>query len=318
MSSELPPLADSPAPLVERGLGDEASRRPADTVQLTAVIGYPLAHSISPRFQQPAFNHLGLSVRYVARETPPEELPAFLTELRGPQWLGVNVTVPHKEAVAAVVDELSTEARLIGAVNTVRKAGDRLIGHNTDAAGFLRGLTDAACGPQGVAALILGAGGAARAVAVALLQAGARHVTVANRTVSRAERLVATLSTSFDAARLAASPLQAEAVQPALQGADLVVNTTTVGMAHGPAADASPLDTPLMTTLPSRALIYDLVYNPAETPLLQVARAQGYRTQGGLPMLIYQGAASFELWTGQPAPVELMMAHGRQAMAERE
>ena len=178
-------------------MSSELPRRPADAVRCTAVIGYPLAHSISPRFQQPAFDHLGLPVCYVARETPPEELPAFMTELRGPQWLGVNVTVPHKEAVAAAIDELSTEARLIGAVNTVRKEGDRLIGHNTDAAGFLRGLADAACDPQGVSALILGAGGAARAVAVALLQAGARHVTVANRTVSRAERLVATLAASF-------------------------------------------------------------------------------------------------------------------------
>ena len=283
-------------------------------MQFTAVIGYPLAHSISPLFQQPAFDHLGLSVRYVARETPPEELPAFLTELRGPRWLGVNVTVPHKEAVAAAVDDLSTEARLIGAVNTVRKEGDRLIGHNTDAAGFLRGLTAAACDPRGVAALILGAGGAARAVAVALLQAGARHVTVANRTVSRAERLVATLAASFDAARLAAGPLQAEA----LRDAGLVVNTTTVGMAHGPDAAASLLADSLLASLPPGALVYELVYNPAETPLLQAARTQGYRTQGGLPMLIYQGAASFELWTGRTAPVELMMAHGRQAMAERE
>ena len=302
----------------EPPVSSELPRRSAEDVQFTAVIGYPLAHSISPRFQQPAFDNLALAVRYVARETPPEELPDFLTELRGPQWLGVNVTVPHKEAVAAAVDDLSTEARLIGAVNTVRKDGNRLIGHNTDAAGFLRGLTDAAGDPQGVSALILGAGGAARAVAVALLQAGARHVTVANRTVSRAERLVATLAASFDAARLAAGPLQAEAVRPALRDAGLVVNTTTVGMMHGPAAAASPLADDLLALLPPGTLVYDLVYNPAETPLLRAARTQGYRTQGGLPMLIYQGAASFELWTGQPAPVELMMAHGRQAMAERE
>ena len=143
-------------------------------------------------------------------------------------------------------------------------------------------------------------------------------MTVANRTVSRAERLVAALAASFDAARLAAGPLRTEAVRPALQGADLVVNTTTVGMAHGPAAAASPLADALLASLPPGALVYDLVYNPAETPLLRAARTQGYRTQGGLPMLIYQGAASFELWTGRPAPVELMMAHGRQAMAERE
>ena len=135
--------------------------------------------------------------------------------------------------------------------------------------------------------------------------------------MSRAERLVATLSTSFDADRLAAGPLQAAAVRPALRNAGLVVNTTTVGMAHGPAAAAAPLTDALLALLPPGALVYDLVYNPAETPLLQAAQTQGYRTQGGLPMLIYQGAASFELWTGQSAPVELMLAHGRQAMAER-
>ena len=143
-------------------------------------------------------------------------------------------------------------------------------------------------------------------------------MTVANRTVSRAERLVATLSASFDATRLAAGPLQVDSVRPVLRDAGLVVNTTTVGMAHGPAAAAAPLADTLLASLPPGALVYDLVYNPAETPLLQAARAQGYRAQGGLPMLIYQGAASFELWTGQPAPVELMLAHGRQAMAERE
>ncbi|MAG36055.1 MAG: shikimate dehydrogenase [Dehalococcoidia bacterium] len=287
-------------------------------MRFTAVIGYPLAHSISPRFQQPAFDHLGLPVRYIARETPPEKLAGFLTELRGPQWLGANVTVPHKETVAPAVDALSTEARLIGAVNTIQKDGDRLTGHNTDATGFLRGLADADCDPQGVTALILGAGGAARAVAVALLQAGARHVTVANRTASRSERLVATLAASFAAERLAGCPLQGAAVRPALQIADLLVNTTTVGMAHGLAAEASPLEGTLLEQLPPGALVYDLVYNPAETPLLQAARIQGRRTLGGLPMLIYQGAAAFELWTGQRAPVELMMVHGRQAMAERE
>lgn len=286
--------------------------------RFAAVIGYPIGHSISPRFQQPAFDSLGLRVCYLAREVSPDDLKSFLKAIRDPQWLGVNVTVPHKETTADAVDALSAEAQLIGAVNTVQKDGSFLIGHNTDAAGFLGGLADAGCDPQGIAALVLGAGGAARSVAVSLLRAGARHVAIANRTTSRAEFLVHSLTTSFSANRLTAFPLREAALRDPIRNVDLLVNATTVGMAHERPLVQSSDHIKLLEHLPANALIYDLIYNPSQTPLLKTARSHGYRTQGGLPMLIHQGAAAFELWTGQKAPIELMTAHARQAMAERE
>jgi shikimate dehydrogenase len=282
---------------------------------LAGVIGYPLAHSISPEFQQPAFDHLGLAVTYRAYEVPPNELPAFVARLRGGQWVGINVTIPHKQAVFQVVDEMTEEARQIGAVNTVICRDGRLLGDNTDAAGFLRALAESGFEIAGKQAVMLGAGGAAKAVAVGLLRAGARHLAIANRTVGRAEALATTLAAHFSSERVSALPLEPGALAEPLRAAALVVNTTSVGMAHGPAPDASPLPAPL---LGSHLLVYDLVYNPARTRLLAEAAAAGARTVEGLPMLVYQGAASFERWTGQPAPVSIMMEAGRKALAQRE
>jgi shikimate dehydrogenase len=277
------------------------------------VIGYPLAHSISPRFQQPAFDSLGLDVSYRAYETPPDVLEDFFAALRRDDWLGCNVTIPHKQGALALVDEVTEEARLIGAVNTVIKASDgRLIGDNTDAAGFLRALTgDAGWSPDGQEAVLLGAGGAALAVAVALLRAGLTRLWLANRTAGRAEALAQTLRRSFGQARLEVVALDPAALRRPLEGAGLLVNSTSVGMAHGPAPSETPIP---ITLLGGHLLVYDLVYNPAETPLLHAARRAGAPTQEGLPMLIYQGALAFERWTGRPAPVELMMAAGRRAL----
>lgn len=279
------------------------------------VIGYPLKHSISPQFQQPAFDALGLDVSYRAYELPPVDLPVFVAGLRAPEWLGCNVTIPHKQAVFSLMDEVTDEARLIGAVNTIiREPDGRLAGHNTDAEGFLRALTDdAGFDPAGAAVVLLGAGGAAPAVAVALLRAGAARVWIANRTVERARALVEALGRHFRLERLAALPLAADALRSALAEASLLVNSTSVGMAHGPAPAATPVPPDL---LGPHLLVYDLVYNPAQTPLLVAAAQAGARTQPGLPMLIYQGAASFERWTGRPAPIELMLKAGRQALGQ--
>ncbi len=279
------------------------------------VIGYPLKHSISPQFQQPAFDALGLGVSYRAYETPPADLPAFVAGLRSPEWLGCNVTIPHKQAVFSLMDEVTDEARLIGAVNTIIRGRDgQLIGHNTDAEGFLRALTsDAGFDPAGAAVVLLGAGGAAPAVAVALLRTGAARVWIANRTVERARALVDALGRHFGPERLAALPLTADALRSVLAEASLLVNSTSVGMAHGPAPAATPVPPHL---LGPHLLVYDLVYNPAQTPLLIAAARAGARTQPGLPMLIYQGAASFERWTGRPAPIGLMLEAGRQALGQ--
>lgn len=288
---------------------------PQMAAQQAGVIGFPLAHSISPQFQQPAFDHLGLDVSYRAYEVPPAELAAFMGKLRRGGWLGVNVTIPHKQAVFRLVDSVTDEARQIGAVNTVIVREGALVGDNTDAAGFLRALAEAGFDPAGTEAVMLGAGGAAKAVAVGLLRSGVRRLTIANRTVESAATLAQTLNAEFGAERAAALPLEADVVLRPLRESALLVNTTSVGMAHGPVPGVSPLPADL---LGPHLVAYDLVYNPARTRLLADAEARGARTVEGLPMLVYQGAASFERWTGRTAPVEVMMAHGRRALAERE
>ncbi len=283
--------------------------------QQVAVIGYPLRHSISPRFQQPAFDALGLDVRYTARETPPEELSRLMAELRQPPWLGLNVTVPHKQAVLPYLDELSPEARRIGAVNTIHCVGGRLLGYNTDAPGVIRALRqDLAFEPRGARAVLLGAGGSARAVAVALLDAGVRSLIILNRHSERAVALAADLRAGLSAdVPVEGGPATPEAITTALAQADLLVNCTTVGMRHGPAEESMPV--PPQALRPALA-VYDLVYNPRVTPLVAAARAAGALAQGGLSMLVYQGAISFEIWTGRPAPLEVMRRAAEVALPE--
>ncbi len=280
------------------------------------VIGYPLAHSISPAFQQPAFDYLGLDVSYRAYETPPGALGAFMQGLRGEEWLGCNVTIPHKREVLDLVDDVTEEARLIGAVNTVAKGpAGRLTGDNTDAAGFLKALIeDAGFEPRGRGAVLLGAGGAALAVAVALLRAGVSRLWIANRTAPRADVLARSLVGHFDGARLEVVAMDGQGLRRPLAEASLLVNSTSLGMAHGPDPDASPVPPSL---LGPHLVVYDLVYNPPQTPLLEAASRAGARGQEGLPMLIYQGALAFERWTGRPAPLAVMMERGRRALRGR-
>jgi shikimate dehydrogenase len=282
------------------------------------VIGFPLAHSISPQFQQPAFDALGLAVTYRAHEVAPEALPEFVEGLRQGDWLGVNVTIPHKRSIVELMDSLTDEAQQIGAVNTVIRHGPELLGHNTDASGFMRALEEHPAYTRqrlAMGAVLLGARGAARAVAVGLLRAGLRRLAIANRTVAQAESLCDELGTAFPQAAIGALPLQAEALRGPLAEAGLLVNSTSVGMAHGPAPDESPISSQL---LGPHLLVYDLVYNPDRTPLLLEAASRGAETQPGLPMLVYQGAASFERWTGLAAPTEVMMAAARCALAARQ
>lgn len=267
------------------------------------LLAHPAAHSLSPRMHDAAFAAAGVPARYAALDVPPAELATAVARLRAAPYLGANVSVPHKEAVARLVDELTGAARAVGAVNTVVRHGARLVGHNTDAPGFLRGLAELGFDPAGAGCLVLGAGGAARAVVWALLGAGAR-VVVVNRDAARAERLVADLEAAgAPAGRATAAPTAA----PHLPAARLLVNTTSVGMAGGPDPDGLPLLTPAqLAALPAGAGVVDLVYRPALTPLLRAAAARGHATQNGLPMLLWQGALAFEAWTGRPAPAAVM------------
>ena len=280
--------------------------------RLAGIFGYPLAHSLSPAFQQAAFNHYGLDARYLAWETPLDALAAEVAKLRGGDFIGANVTIPHKQAVMALLDEVDPLAAAIGAVNTIVKRGGRLVGYNTDAHGFMRALKeDAAFEPSGRRALLLGAGGAARAAAFALCQEGVASLAIANRTLERAVALAADLSA--DGASINAIATDDAALHDAALNADLIVNSTSVGMRHGGAEGQTPLAGGL---IPHDAVALDMVYNPQHTPLLAAARSAGARAVGGMPMLIYQGAAAFEMWTGRVAPVEAMFAAGNVALMQ--
>ena len=283
-----------------------------------ALIGYSLKHSISPVFQQAALDFYDLDVEYEVWETNPTQLAAAVGELRYPRNMGANVTIPFKEEVLNFLDELDVVADDIGAANTIVKEDTALVGYNTDAPGFLRALReDGKFDPSGRGAMILGAGGVARAVCHALLSAGISTLTLVNRSHDRAGELVEALRDKAAnkgwQASVEGSVWGGSGMDLALRAADLIVNCTSLGMKHSGQEKQSPLTS---EQIPAHALVCDLVYNPAQTPFLREAEAAGARTLGGLPMLVYQGAAAFEFWTGKEAPLDVMFETAREALAE--
>lgn len=261
-----------------------------------ALLAWPAGHSLSPPMHNAAFAQAGLRATYDALAVPPDGLGEMLAELRNGGWLGVNISIPHKVAALEYLDHVSPEALRIGAVNTVVVREGELHGYNTDAPGFFRGLREIGEVQAGQHALVIGAGGAARAVCYALLNAGV-NVHLTNRTPEKAIQL----ATEFtDLGTITSGEISATAF-------DIVVNTTAVGMAGGPAPEALPLSHDTLAELPRTALVSDLVYRPAETPLLRTARELGFaHTQNGLAMLLWQGVQAFELFTGIDAPADVM------------
>lgn len=280
-----------------------------------AIIGYPLKHSISPRFQQAALDFYKLDVRYEAWERAPSQLAEAVDHLRLPDCLGANVTIPHKEAMLSLVDETDEKARRIGAINTVVKDPVKLTGYNTDAPGFLQALGAEKFDIRGKRALLLGAGGVARAVVYALVDGGAASLVLLNRTPERAHALASAVredaSLSGQTVAVSVSPWEERLQGNLLNTCQLIVNCTSIGMKHSPDEGRSPLDGAL---IPKGALVFDLVYNPVDTPLLVAAKRAGAKTLGGLAMLVYQGALSFELWTGKKAPLDVIFKAAREAL----
>ncbi|WP_026369618.1 shikimate dehydrogenase [Kallotenue papyrolyticum] len=276
----------------------------------TGLIGDPVAHSVSPAMHNAAFAHYGLPDRYTLWPTPAAALSGRIAALRAVGMRGANVTLPHKTAVIALLDELDPVAAAVGAVNTIVRLPDgRLRGLNTDVAGFLRALAQAGVDAAGRTALLLGAGGAARAVGYGLIMAGVAALVVANRTPARAAALVDDLRTSAGpATRLTATALDDDALGAALAEADVLINATSAGL-H---AEALPVPE---AALGPRLLVVDLIYRT--TPLLRAAAARGARTQDGLEMLVQQGALAFEAWTGLAAPLEVMRAAAHVALKEQ-
>jgi shikimate dehydrogenase len=279
--------------------------------QLVGLIGWPVAHSFSPVMHNAAIAALGLNWVYVPLPVRPSDVAPAVGGLAALGFRGVNVTVPHKQAVIPFLDEIDIAARAIRAVNTivVERAAEseeesaRLIGYNTDWAGFLADLQTRGVEIGRRDCLVLGAGGSARSLAYALLQAGGR-VQVLARRAEQAQQVALDLAPHVDASRLSGRPLSELQAVVRECTAPLIVNTTPLGMT--PDVDASPW--PDNVAFPQNAFIYDLVYNPTETKFMRQAQAAGCRTTNGLGMLLYQGALALELWTGQKSDTAVMVA----------
>jgi|YelNatPaOPRAMG01_1025707.scaffolds.fasta_scaffold24012_2 shikimate dehydrogenase len=262
------------------------------TTKVVGVIGYPISHSLSPQMHNAAFAHLGLNYIYVAWEVAPQNLKLAMDGVRGLGIVGVNVTIPHKEKVGEFLDSLSEEAEKVGAVNTVQNLNGKLIGYNTDVEGFKRAL---GVDVRGKRAVLLGAGGAGKAVAYALVSSGASCI-ILNRTEEKAKELAEKYKSLGEIEGKALTPSN---LKEAMRGADILINATSLGM-KGEEIEG------VEEVLGKGILVMDLVYNPRETPLLKAAREKGAEVVEGWKMLLHQGAFSFEIWTGRKAPLEVM------------
>jgi shikimate dehydrogenase len=276
--------------------------------KLVGLIGWPVEHSLSPAMHNAAFEELGLNWSYVPLAVRPGEVVDAVRGLAALGFAGANVTVPHKQEVIGALDGVEPEAAALGAVNTIvvqrSDGGTGLRGHNTDSTGFVRAVRAAGFEPAGRGALVVGAGGGARAVVYGLLDAGAKEVGVLDVEAQRAESLVGDLGGSVGQGKLSVVPATTEALIERADEVDLLVNATPVGM--WPQVDGSIW--PEGVPMPPGLTVFDLVYNPGETKLLAQARESGARAIGGLGMLVEQGAEAFELWTGREAPVGVMRA----------
>lgn len=280
--------------------------------RIVGVIGDPVQHSRSPQMHNAAIVERKLDYVYVPFHVRSGELQEAIEGFKALNVLGVNVTIPHKQTVMSILDDVSHEATLIGAANTLIFCDGRVSGDNTDAQGFLRAMTEEGIDiPVGGSAVVLGAGGAARAVVVALALSGLGLITVANRTGWKAiqfEKNLATISeTEISAVDLASNQLNS-----AIRSADLLVNTTSVGMQE---TDQLLIDP---DSLNPGTIVYEIVYTPPETPLLRVAREKGCQTIGGIGMLVHQGAIAFEKWIGIVPNVETMRIALKQALYQKK
>lgn len=292
------------------------------TTRLCAVYGHPVKHTASPAMHNAGLAELGLDWRYVAADVHPDRLPIAIAGAAAMNYIGLNLTVPHKLLALELVDELDETARIWGAVNTIRFEGRneagtwcpmaelpadysgrmRTHGFNTDADAIIRSLKeDLEVDPQGARVVLLGAGGAGRVAALRLAAEGVAELFLVNRTAAKAEAVRNEIAERFP-------DVKAVAGYPADRRADLLLNATSLGLAAG---DGSPLDESLFP-IAGAGHVYDMIYRPAETPLLASAREAGVRTANGLGMLLYQGTKALEIWSGRTAPVETMRAALKQ------
>lgn len=283
---------------------------PDFTAELVACLGDPVRENPTGVMQNAAFRALGLRWQYLTIPVAAAHLGDAIVGVRALGMRGANFTIPHKVAVLEYLDRVAPDAALIGAVNTVRREGDLLIGENTDGKGFLRGLRlDAGIDPAGKSAVVLGAGGASRAIVTELALAGAAEILVVNRSPERGEAMVSEL------ARRTGAPIRFEAWPATYRiptGVDLLVNATSIGL-YPDVSAIPPVD---WSDASGQMLVCDVVPNPPDTRFLQEARSRGLPVLDGLSMLVHQGAIGFQMWTGLDAPVDVMREALREAFAE--
>lgn len=278
----------------EMPLDGIVARWPSGKTRVAGLIGYPARYSLSPALHGAAYKALGLDIVYVVFPVQPQHVALSVEAMRALDLVGLSVTIPHKHSVISVLDQVAPEAQRLRAVNCIAREGDRLVGHNTDGLGFIHSLVeDNGFDPAGKRAVVIGAGGAARAVICGLADAGATDVAVLNRSRESAERAV---DLAGSVARLGSEADLAEA--------DLVVNATPVGM-EGALGDEIPI--PVDAIGPGQ-LVIDLIYHPSRTALLQQCAALGADTANGLGMLTHQAAEQVEIWTGMRPPIDVMQA----------
>lgn len=277
---------------------------------MCGIIGNPIEHTISPVMQNAAFQELELDFVYVPFKVKPGDLNQAIQGVKALSIRGINVTIPHKVAVIPFLDELDSLAENIGAVNTIVNESGTLKGYNTDASGFLKALLAEGVQPENRKITILGAGGAARAIAFILADKGA-NLTIMNRHLDSAQKLA---DRTFQLFRrdVQALELNRENLKDNLFGAEILVNTTSLGMS--PENDNTPV--PALLIKPG-LVVFDIIYNPVKTRLLYEAEERGAKVIGGIEMLVWQGAAAFEIWTGKRAPVQIMREAVMRALGAR-
>ena len=286
------------------------------TFKLYGIFGHPLSHTLSPAMHEAAFRKLGIDANYIVLELARDAFKKLMNQSSELSLSGFNVTVPYKETVMKYLDSVRPEARAIGAVNTVFKQGKRWVGTNTDMEGFLMALMkDGGFHPSGKKAVILGAGGAARAVVYGLSQKGVREIFIADCFPQKARKIARDMHKLFKRVVYHAVVAGTPEVKKALQKADVIINATPIGL-----RSQDPRVVP-EDWIPQRGaekkFFMDLIYNPAVTPFLKTAKKKGHRTLNGLGMLLYQGARALEHWTGRTAPVGVMRQALLQALEER-
>lgn len=263
------------------------------STRLTGLFGYPVKHTISPAMHNAAFRKLGLDLFYMPFSVHPRCLKTALKSLPALGFVGVNITVPHKQKVISFLDKITKEAKAIGAVNAILVKGSKLIGYNTDGPGFIKSLGKYSL--KNKTMFLLGAGGAARAVAVASALSGINRIYIADKLGNRAKELAEKISKNK-----AKAVAIGKSMRKALGKADIIVNATPVGLKKD-----DPISIPA-SWIPRKKLVYDLIYNPRETKLLKAAKDRGCKTMNGLEMLLHQGALAFGIWTGRNAPISVM------------